>query len=117
MNEMNGVTPESVQQNPKDLGVETAQNLTFSRQFRDAIGKADKIVVFINRKFLKNKDIKLFLYTNLLNSYLEYAEQSWWPHSVKNIANFETVYRKATKIISSLHENTMARKLLPFFNT
>ncbi len=47
---MNGTKLESVQC-VKDLGVTAASSLKFSQQCKDAAGKANGMLGFINRKF------------------------------------------------------------------
>ncbi len=60
--EMNGVKLDGVQC-VKNLGVSIASNLKFSQQCKDAAGKANRMLGFINRNFsFKNKDIILPLY-------------------------------------------------------
>ncbi len=84
--EMNGTKPESVQC-AKDLGVSTASSLKFYQQCKDAAGKANRMLGFINRNFsLKNEDVILPLYISLLRPHLEYAVQFWTPHHTKDIA-------------------------------
>ncbi len=62
---MNGVEFESVQC-IKDLGVSIASNLTFSQQCKDAPGKTNRMLGFINRNIpFKNKYIILPLYISL----------------------------------------------------
>ncbi len=64
--EMNGVKLDSVQC-VKDLGVSIASNLKFPQQCKDAAGKANRMLGFINRNFsFKNKDITLLLYTTIV---------------------------------------------------
>ncbi len=78
--EMNGVNLDSVQC-VKDVGVTIASNLKFSQQCKDAAGKANRMLGFINRNFsLKNKDIILPLYISLVRPHLEYAVQFWSPY-------------------------------------
>ncbi len=70
--EMNGVKLHTVQC-VRDLGVSIASNLKFSRQCKDAAGKANRMLDFINRNFsFKNKDIILPLYISLVRPHLEY---------------------------------------------
>ncbi len=54
--EMNGVKFDSVQRD-KDLGVSIASNLKFSHQCKDAAGKANRMLGFINRNFSFKKKI------------------------------------------------------------
>ncbi len=73
--EMNGVKLDSVQC-VKDLGVLLASNLKLFLQCKDAAGKANRMLGFINRNFsFKNKDIILPLYISLVRRHLEYAVQ------------------------------------------
>ncbi len=60
----------------QNLGVSIASNLKSSQQCKDAAGKANKILGFINSNFtFKNKDIILPLYISLVRPHLEYAVQ------------------------------------------
>ena len=109
--EMNGVKLDSVQC-VKDLGVSIASNLKFSRQCKDAAGKANRMLGFINRNFsFKNKDIILPLYISLVRPHLEYAVQFWSPHHTKDIAKLEAVQRRATKMITSLRNKSYEERL------
>ncbi len=77
---MNGTKLESVQC-VKDLGVLVASRLKFSQQCKDATGKANRILGFINRNIsFKTKDVILSLYTSLVRPHLEYDVQFWAPH-------------------------------------
>ncbi len=98
---MNGTKIESVQC-VKDLGVTVASSLKFSQQCKEAGGKANTMLGFINRNFsFKNKDVTLppcisldrpidytIIYVRLL---LEYAVQYWAPHQGKDITKLEAV--------------------------
>ncbi len=87
----------------QDIGVSIASNLKFSQQFKDAAGKANRMLVLINRNFsFKNENIILQLYIGLVRSHVEYAVQFWPPHHAKDIAKLEAVQRKAMKMITSL---------------
>ncbi len=71
--EMNGTILKSVQF-VKDLGITIALSLKFSQQCKDAAGKANRMLGFINRNFsFKNKDVILPLYTSLVRPHLDYA--------------------------------------------
>ncbi len=59
---MNGTKLESVQC-VKDLGVTIGSSLKLSQQCKDAAGKANRMLGYINRSFsFKNKDVILPLY-------------------------------------------------------
>ncbi len=109
--EMNGTKLESVQC-VKDFGVAVASSLKFSQQCKDAAGKANRMLVFINRNIsVKTKDVILALYTGLVRPHLEYAVQFWAPHHVKDIAKLEAVQRRVTKMITSLCNKTYEERL------
>ncbi len=57
----------------QDLGVTIVSNLKFSQQCKDATGKANRMLGFINRNLsFKNKDKILPLYIRLVRPHLEY---------------------------------------------
>ncbi len=73
--EINGVKLDSVHC-VKDLGVSISSNLKFSRQCKDAAGKTNRILNFINKNFsFKNKNLILPLYISSVSPYLEYTVQ------------------------------------------
>ncbi len=109
--EMNDSKIESVQC-LKDLGVTVASSLKFSQQWKEAAGKANTMLGFINRNFsFKNKDVILPLYISLVRPHLEYAVQFWSPHHAKDIAKLEAVQRRATKMIGSLSNKLYEERL------
>ncbi len=72
---MNGTKLEGIQC-VKDLGVSTAYSLKFSQQCKDAVGKANRMMGFVNRNFsFKNYDVILPLYVSLVRPHIEYAVQ------------------------------------------
>ncbi len=108
---MNGTKFESVQC-IRDLGVTIASSLKFSQQCKDAAGKANRMLGFINRNSsFKNKAVMLPLYISLVRPHLEYAVQFWVPHHAKDIAKLEAVQRRATKMITSLHNESYEERL------
>ncbi len=103
---MNGTNLESVQY-VKDLGVTIASSLKFSQQSKDAVGKANRMLGFMNRNFsFKNKDVILPLYISLVRPHLEYAVQFSAPHHAKDIAKLEAVQRRTTKMITFLRNKS-----------
>ncbi len=89
--EMNCVKLASVQC-IKDLGVTIAPSLKFSQQCKDATGKANRMLGFIDRNYsFKSKNIILPQYISLVRPYQEYAVQFWSPHHSKDIANLKAV--------------------------
>ncbi len=106
--EMNGVKLDRVQC-VKDFGVSTASNLKFSQQCKDAAGKANRMLGFINRNLsFKNKD----MYISLVRPHLEYAVKLWSPHHIKDIAKLEAVQRRATRMITSLRNKSYEERLV-----
>ncbi len=96
----------------KDLGVMIASNIKFSQQSKDAAGKANRMLSFINRNFsFKKKDLIQPLFTSLVTPYLEYAVQFWAPHHAKDIMKLEAVQRGATKLIMSLRNKPYEERL------
>ena len=101
------VTPQA-----KDLGVTISNNLKFSHHCNEAAKKANRVLGFINRNFTyKSKDIIVPLYISLVRPHLEYANQFWAPHLRKDILKLESVQRRATKLIPSLHNKPYEERL------
>ncbi len=108
---MNGTKLESVQCF-KDRGASSTSSLKFSQQSKDAAGKANRMLGFINRNCsFKNKNVILPLYITLVRSHLEYAVRFWSPHHAKDIAKLETVHQRATKMITYCIRNHTRRSL------
>ncbi len=110
---MNGTKVESVQC-VKNLGVTIiiASSLKFSQQCKDAAGKANRMLGFMNRNFsLKNKAVILPLYISLVRPHLEYAEQFQASHQAKDIAKQEAVHRRVTKMITFLRNKPFEERL------
>ncbi len=87
----------------KDLDVIVVSSLKFFQQCKDAEGKANEMLGFMNSNIsFKTKDVILPLYTSLVRPHLEYAVQFWPPHHAKDIPKLEAIQRRATKMITSL---------------
>ncbi len=72
----------------------------FSKQCKDAAGKANRMLGFINRNIsLKTKDVMLPQYTSLVRSHMKYTAQFWTPHHAKDITKLEAVQRSATNYV------------------
>ncbi len=109
--EMKGTKIEDVQY-VKDLGVIIASSLKFSQHCKEAAGKANRMLAFINENFsFKNKNVILTLYISLNRPHVEYAVKFWSPHHSKDIAQLEAVQRKVTKMITSLRNKSCEEKL------
>ncbi len=87
-------------------------SLEFSQQYKDAAGKANRMLCFINRNILlKSKDVILPLYNSLVRQHLEYAMQYWAPHHAKDIAKLEAVQQRPTKTITFLRNKPYEERL------
>jgi len=108
---MCGVKLGSVQ-HVKDLGLSIVWKLKLSQQCKDAAGKANRMLCYINVIIsFKNKYIILPLYITLVRPHLEYAVQFWSPHHAKEIAKLEAVQRRTTKMIPSLRNKSYGERL------
>ncbi len=107
---MSGLRLERVQC-VKDRGVTIASNLRFCQQCKNAAGKANGMLGFVNRIVsFNNKDITLLLYIILVWPHREYAVQFWSPHHAKDIARL-AVQRRATNMIASLRNISNEERL------
>ena len=86
--------------------------LKFSEHISEKVNKANKIAGLIRRTFI-TLDEKMFkpLYTTLVRPHLEYANQVWHPHLMKDIETVENVQRRATKLYPVWQDCRMRRDL------
>ncbi len=83
--EMSCIKTESLQC-VKDLCVTIALNHKFSQQCKDAEGKTNRMLGFMNRNyFFRNGDIILPLYITLARLHLEYGVEIWKIRHAKDI--------------------------------
>ena len=96
----------------KDIGVVMDNKLAFSDHLSEKINKANRIVGLIRRSFV-NLVPEVFkpLFTALVRPHLEYANQVWNPHLVKDIEAVENVQRRATKMIPQLKNKSYEERL------
>ncbi len=52
------------------------------------------------------------MYISIARPHLEYAVQFWSPHHAKDTAKLEAVQRRATKMIPSLRNKSLTRRLV-----
>ena len=96
----------------KDLGVIVRSDLKCGTQCLLANRKANTILGFIARNFdCKTPEVITRLYTSLVRPHLEYAVQFWSPHYIKDINKLESVQRRATKLIPSMHNLSYEERL------
>ena len=96
----------------KDTGVVIDDKLAFSDHLAEKINKANKIVGLIRRTFVHlEPEIFKILFTALVRPHLEYANQVWCPHLVKDIAAVENVQGRATKLLPHLKDLSYEKTL------
>ncbi len=96
----------------KDIGVVIDDKLTFSDHLAEKINKANKIVGLIRRTFVHlEPEIFRPLFTTLVRPHLEYANQVWCPHLVRDIEAVENVQRRATKLVPCLRDLSYEERL------
>ncbi|XP_076039327.1 uncharacterized protein LOC143024412 [Oratosquilla oratoria] len=89
--------------NERGIGVVIDDNLTFIGHLAEKINKANNILGIIRRNFV-HLDIFILkaLYTALVRPHLEYANQIWCPHLVKDTKAIENVQRRGTRMTPQL---------------
>ena len=96
----------------KDIGVVIDDKLAFSDHLAEKIKKANKIVGLIRRTFIHlEPEIFKLLFTAVVRPHLEYANQVWCLHLVKDIEAVENVQRRATKMVPCLRNMSYEERL------
>ena len=87
----------------KDIEVIIDSNLTFREHMTEMVSKANRVMGVIRRTYTYlDESTFLSLYKALVRPLVEYANQVWAPHSVKDIEIIKSVERRATKCIPGL---------------
>jgi hypothetical protein len=87
----------------KDIGVTIDTKLNFENHIAEKVNKANRILGIITRTFeYKDKNTMLLLYKALVRPHLEYANQVWAPHTIKQRITLENVQRRFTRSIPGL---------------
>ena len=96
----------------KDVGVIFDDKLRFDDHLAEKVNKANNIVGLIRRNFV-SLDTEIFrvLFVTLVRPHIEYANQVWCPHLVKDIVTLENVQRRATKMVPQLKDLTYEERL------
>ena len=70
-------------------------------------------MLHVIRNTFKNLTPEIFkkLYTTLVRPHLEYGTPIWSPHTLNDILRIESLQRRATKIVSSLHDKPYQERL------
>ena len=89
----------------KDIGVIIDNKLTFSDHLAEKVNKANRLVGMMRRTSV-SLDCNMFksLYTSLVRPHLEYANQVWNPHLVKDIEAMERVQKRTTKMLPGMKD-------------
>ena len=83
----------------KDIGMVIGDKLQFSDNSAEKVNKANSMIGVIRRTFV-HLGLPMFkaLYTALVRPHLEYANQVWRPHLLKDITIIENIQQRATKL-------------------
>ena len=95
-----------------DLGICIDDKLSFSNHITVKLSKANKMLHVIKNTF-KNLTPEIFkkLYTTLVRPHLEYGTPIWSPHTLHDILRLESLQRRATKLVRSIHEKPYKERL------
>ena len=105
-------TPLARSDQEKDIGVIIDSHLSFEHHIAAKINKANATLGIINNTFeFKDEKTMTTLYKVLVRPHLEYANQIWTPHLIKNITAVENVQRRATKMIPGLRDLEYEQRL------
>ena len=89
------------------LGIQLTSDLNWSIQVKTAANKAYNVLWMLKRKFTySTKETTNVLYTKLEISHLEYAASACNSYRKKNEKIFESLQKRATKLIPELKKKT-----------
>ena len=90
-------------QNECYLGITFDSNMSFKEHITQIANKANYVIGMIKRTF-QHMDEKIFLhhYKTLIRPIVEYGNDIWCPHLMKDIAAIEKIQHSATKIVLTL---------------
>ena len=96
------------------LGVELANDLTWSAHITKTCAKANRNLSFIRRNLrIKNQDIKEIAFKGLVRPVLEYCSTVWSPHQIKYIDMLEMVQRRAARyVLCRYHNESSVTKMM-----
>ena len=96
----------------KDVGVRVDNNLKFHFQSAYATKKANQMLGVIKKTY-KARDAFTIptLYKSLVRPHLEYGNVIWGPHYAGDKKMIESVQRRATKMVSGLHDTPYQKRL------
>ena len=109
--EMSGTKLDQVREE-KDLGVVIDDQLKFHKQTAGVIKKANSVLGVIKRCFARHDSSTLpLLFKSMVRPHLEYGNVVWGPYYKEDIKAVERVQRRATKLISGLHDMSYGDRL------
>ena len=87
----------------KDLGVQISKSLKPEEHIAFIVKKANNLLGCIRRTYTdKSLSNMVNLYITLVRPLLEYCQQVWSPHLVKDVKKVEDVQRRFTKMINGM---------------
>ena len=89
------------------------QDLKFHEHTSFATNKANRVLGLIKKSFsYLNSDMLVHLYKSMVRPILEYGNIIWGPHYLMDQKKVEKIQRRATKLITGLHDSNYATRLM-----
>ena len=99
-------------QSVRDLGVVIDQDLKFHEHTSLVTNKANRVLGLIKSSFAYlDSNMLVRLYKSMVRPILEYGNIIWGPHYLMDQKKVETIQRRATKLVISLHNNDYGIRL------
>ena len=96
----------------KDLGVQISKSLKPEEHIAFIVKKANNLLGCIKRTYSdKSLSNMVNLYITLVRPLLEYCQQVWSPHLVKDVKKVEDVQRRFTRMINGMKGLSYERRL------
>ena len=96
----------------KDLGIHIDNNLKFHFHTASVISKANRTLSIIHKSFhFTDNHMFVNLYKSLVRPIIEYGNIIWGPYFTVDQQNIEKVQRRATRILTNLHDNSYSERL------
>ena len=105
-----------IERNSYKLGDQISKDLKLQDQVCKAASTANRVLGMLKNTFVsRNPELWKRLYTTYVRPHLEYAVQVWNPYAKKDVAAFEKVQRRDTKI-SHILKNLIYEEILRNIN-
>ena len=96
----------------RDLGILFDTGLKFHQHASETAMKANRVLAYMRRGFINlNESVLLQLYKSVVRPIIEYGNVIWGPLYVLDQHKLEGVQRRATKLISSLKDESYIDRL------